>query len=71
MQNEYWIDVTKIGGQHEEQLEIHSNKRRYRPLIMDTGNRSIFDERGIGEWKPGFPPNPESQSNFSELRTKV
>ena len=51
---ELWVCITTFGSQYEEQLEIYSNKRRYRPLKMELRQ---FEEKGIGEWKSGVPPN--------------
>lgn len=53
---EFWVDITLVGSQYEEQLEIYSNKHRYRPLKIGM-DRTTYEERGIGEWKPGLPPN--------------
>jgi hypothetical protein len=54
---EEWVDVTTVGSQYEEQFEVYSQKRRYRPLKM--GTLHPFDEKGIGAWESGSPPNVE------------
>jgi hypothetical protein len=59
--DENWVDVTVVGSEYEEQLEIYSNKRRYRPLkigrVLHLDKPTSFEERGIGEWRHGNPPN--------------
>lgn len=54
---EEWIDITAVGSQYEEQLEIHSDRRRYRQIKM--GTQHPFEEKGVGEWKSGSPPNEQ------------
>jgi hypothetical protein len=54
MENE-WINVTALGSQYEEELEINSGKRRYRLIKLGTIGR--YEEKGIGEWQYGSPPN--------------
>lgn len=48
-----WVDITVIGSQYEEQMEIFSGMRRYRHLKMKP---IPFEDKGIGEWVYGMSP---------------
>lgn len=51
---EDWRDITVIGSVYEEQIEVHSSRRRHRPLRFSyVYPLNPGEERGIGEWRPG------------------